>query len=102
MGAAAVEVRGGIRFRTLTACPACGGERLTTALADGVDFETGLGAFAVRECESCGIQFTTPQPLPEDVHLLYADRDAHDFETSYGNRPWRGVSSVYGRRSWLP
>lgn len=77
-----IEIREGIRFRDLQVCPCCGGARLEVALNDGADFETGLGQFAVRECLQCGIQFTVPQPLAEDVHLLYDDRSSHDFDDS--------------------
>ena len=77
-----IEIRDGIRFRDLRACPCCGHTRLAVVLDDGADFETGLGAFAVRECLGCGIQFTVPQPLAEDVHLLYDDRSSHDFDGS--------------------
>lgn len=77
-----IEVRGGIRFRPLRQCPCCGCEQLRRTLDDGPDFETGLGEYSVRECAQCGIQFTTPQPLAEDVHLLYDDRTSHDFDQS--------------------
>ena len=77
-----IESREGIRFRDLQVCPCCGGTRLAITLEDGQDFETGLGQFAVRECLQCGIQFTVPQPLADDVHLLYDDRSSHDFDGS--------------------
>lgn len=79
---AEVEIRGNIRFRHLRQCPCCGGTQLDRTLDDGPDFETGLGAYSVRECAQCGIQFTTPQPFAEDVHLLYDDRTSHDFDQS--------------------
>ena len=75
-----IEVRGGIRFRHLDACPCCGCTQLGHALDGGVDFETRLGNFDIRECKQCGIQITDPMPLAEDVHLLYADRSSHDFD----------------------
>ena len=77
-----LDVRGGIRFRHLDACPCCGCPELAHALDGGNDFETALGSFDVRECRQCGIQFTVPQPLYEDVHLLYDDRSSHDFDDS--------------------
>lgn len=77
-----VEVRGNIRFRNLHRCPCCGNEELESTLDDGPDFETGLGTYSVRECIACGIQFTTPQPFAEDIHLLYDDRSSHDFDQS--------------------
>lgn len=76
------EIRGGIGFRHLDACPCCADTDLAHALDGGTDFETGLGNYDVRECTNCGIQFTVPQPLKEDVHLLYADRSSHDFDSS--------------------
>ena len=81
-------MRQGIRFNCLTLCPCCSSARLTQVLSDGADFETGLGQFSVSECMTCGIQFTVPQPVPEDVALLYLDRTSHDFEvaTSFVSR----------------
>lgn len=77
-----VETRSGIRFRNLRQCPCCGSAQLACTLDDGPDFETGLGTYSIRECMQCGIQFTIPQPLAEDVHLLYDDRTSHDFDQS--------------------
>jgi SAM-dependent methyltransferase len=76
------ETRNGIRFRHLKACPACSSAKMKYILQDGMDFETALGTYAVLECGDCLLQFTVPQPLPEDVHLLYSSRSSHDFENS--------------------
>lgn len=77
-----VDVRKGIRFRTVEDCPSCEVQSTRVILPDGEDFETGLGSFCIKECGQCGIQFTSPQPYPEDVHLLYANRATSDFDSS--------------------
>ena len=84
----AVETRSNIRFRHLDACPCCGAREAVTLLADGADFESGLGVFAVRQCSGCGIGFTTPQPLADDIHKLYDDRGSHDFDESSAFVSW--------------
>lgn len=76
------DVRKGIRFRDVDHCPSCGGQPTRVVLPNGEDFETGLGTFCIKECGQCGVQFTSPQPYPEDVHLLYADRATSDFDSS--------------------
>jgi len=83
-----LEVRQGVRFNYPDSCPCCGSTDLAGVLNDGADFETGFGHFKVSECRTCGIQFTVPQPLPEDVALLYLDRTSHDFDvaTSFVSR----------------
>ena len=78
----AIEIRQGIRFNSPASCPCCGSADLADVLRDGADFETGLGHFKISECRTCGIQFTVPRPLAEDVSLLYLDRTSHDFDTA--------------------
>jgi SAM-dependent methyltransferase len=31
------------------------------------------GEYTVRECPSCGLWVTSPQPIPEDLHAIYPD-----------------------------
>jgi len=66
-----------IRTETLTACPICASATLRTALL-GRDFDLHTGDYRIDQCGACGLRFTNPRPIAEDVPLLYADRS---FET---------------------
>lgn len=61
-----------IRMETLTACPVCSSIELQTLL-ESEDFDYRLGSFRIDSCQSCGVRFTNPRPIAEDVHLLYTD-----------------------------
>jgi 2-polyprenyl-3-methyl-5-hydroxy-6-metoxy-1,4-benzoquinol methylase len=58
------------------------------------DFETNIGQFVVYRCDRCGVCFTNPQPVSEDIGKLYEGRNTSgDFpvtSTSVGKlRRWR-------------
>ena len=67
-----------IQTQMLRKCPACGSSnfhQVQTAL----DFETKTGEYDILECGSCGIGFTNPQPLEDEIPRLYTDRTSTDF-----------------------
>jgi SAM-dependent methyltransferase len=72
-----------IRCRELAACPLCG-SALRRVIVDGYDFETQIGHFRIEECGGCGVRYTNPQPLEEDIPLLYAQRSSEDFAMGAG------------------
>ncbi len=62
-----------VRREPLTACPLCGSAQFSPVL-QGFDFDCGTGDYQVDQCQACGMCFTNPQPVPQDVPLLYDDR----------------------------
>lgn len=61
-----------LRTETLLACPACSGTEIQEVL-HGDDFDNRTGKYRIDACQECGIRFTNPRPIAEDVPLLYAD-----------------------------
>lgn len=82
-----------IHTETLSACPVCAGTELHKVL-DGEDFVNGTGRYRIEACRTCGIRFTNPRPIAEDVPLLYADR-------SYSNLPLGTTPLAHLRRARL-
>jgi hypothetical protein len=59
-------------------CPLCGrvGSPRYGEMADRIG--NAPGRWQLRECRACGLFWLDPQPLPEDLHLLYCDYYTHD------------------------
>jgi SAM-dependent methyltransferase len=68
-------------------CPTCGpGPTTTLGMRGGRYQREGLGVeTAIVSCQSCGLLFPNPFPVPENAQKLYGDPDAyfaqHDLET---------------------
>lgn len=67
-----------IRTLELHRCPLCDSGDVKREL-ESDDFESGCGNFGVAACGACGVRFTTPQPVAEDIPLLYEKRSTSDF-----------------------
>jgi len=62
-------------------CPICDSKAIHADIK-GTDFEkTNSGEYFIFHCENCGINFTNPQPAPEDIGKLYETRITPDFPT---------------------
>jgi len=70
-----------IKKEQIHVCPICASKNVCTVL-HGKDFESATGLYNVDACESCGICFTNPRPIPEDIPLLYEKRNSSDFVKS--------------------
>lgn len=67
-----------LRLEKLGHCPICGGSALRHLL-DAPDFESRTGVYGIDECTGCGVAFTNPRPLEEELPQLYAQRSTADF-----------------------
>jgi len=67
-----------IKKQELLLCPICKCNNFHTLLKTK-DFESDTGDYCIINCLNCNINFTNPQPLEEDIHLLYRDRNTADF-----------------------
>jgi len=67
-----------IKTETLSSCPVCGSLKIATIL-NGYDYESRTGDYRIDRCSACGIRFTNPRPLKEDLHKLYDARNSPDF-----------------------
>ena len=67
-----------LRTETLDRCPVCDG-RSFGHLVTAPDYETHTGEYGIDECVDCGVAFTNPRPVAEDLPKLYAQRDTTDF-----------------------
>lgn len=62
------------RVNPLRACPCCGSEHLAVAVP-----EDRLGcSYHVDRCTGCGVAFTNPQPVDEDLVVRYVHADSYD------------------------
>jgi len=67
-----------IKTEKLSSCPVCGSLKIATIL-NGYDYESRTGDYRIDRCSACGIRFTNPRPLKEDLHKLYDARNSPDF-----------------------
>lgn len=67
-----------LRMETLEHCPLCSGTTLSP-LRDVPDHESGTGVYRIDICVDCGLAFTNPRPLVEELPRLYAQRTTTDF-----------------------
>lgn len=75
-----------IRTLDIHRCPQCDSGDVKREL-DSEDFESGSGCFSVAACGACGVRYTTPQPVAEEIPRLYEKRSTSDF-----TRPGRVVA----------
>lgn len=102
MTSSTVEIRSGIRFRQLEFCPCCTATEAQKLLTNGPDFESQLGQFNVYMCRTCGIGFTSPQPISEDIFKLYDNRSSHDFDESFAFVGWLRKLNNFRQLKRLP
>ncbi len=84
---------------TLTACPACSGNRFTTLPTPGrwigpEVFEPLRGRIGLMDCRDCGLAFVNPRPSPEKLGAFYAGSTYDCHETC-------GSSSGGGKADFL-
>jgi len=68
----------GVRVQEREKCLLCGacGKLLHTGLRDRLFHAPGV--WQLLHCLGCGLVWLTPQPVPEDVHRLYAEYYTHE------------------------
>ena len=84
-----------IRTLELTRCPLCDCGEVKRELVSR-DFESGSGRFDVAGCGACGLRFTTPRPVEEDIPRLYEQRSTSDFPRPSRLAAW--LRSLHMRR----
>lgn len=67
-----------LRTETLDHCPLCNGTAFRHLLT-APDYESHTGAYGIDECGNCGVAFTNPRPLEEELPKLYEQRSSTDF-----------------------
>jgi 2-polyprenyl-3-methyl-5-hydroxy-6-metoxy-1,4-benzoquinol methylase len=67
-----------IKSEKFTSCPVCGSLKIAIIL-NGYDYENRTGDYRIDRCSACGIRFTNPRPVKEDLHKLYDLRNSPDF-----------------------
>lgn len=67
-----------IRVEKLEKCPVCRSDYIKKSMK-GYDYETKTGEYDILHCNNCQVYFTNPQPVEEDIPLLYEDRSSADF-----------------------
>lgn len=67
-----------LRTEKLDRCPICSGHDLNH-IVTAPDYESGTGQYGIDACAGCGVAFTNPRPLEEELPKLYAQRDSTDF-----------------------
>lgn len=67
-----------LRTEKLDRCPICGGRDLNHVVT-APDYESGTGQYGIDACAGCGVAFTNPRPIEEELPKLYAQRDSTDF-----------------------
>jgi 2-polyprenyl-3-methyl-5-hydroxy-6-metoxy-1,4-benzoquinol methylase len=72
-----------LRTETLDRCPVCGGDKLRRILT-APDHESHSGEYGIDECAGCGIAFTNPRPLEQELPKLYEQRSSADFAKMSG------------------
>ena len=87
-------------------CPLCQSEKLYSFLKVR-DFSASGEIFNITQCKDCGLRFTNPRPLPEDMERYYrfADYISHtDDEASgwiYRLYRWARQWTLGLKRSWV-
>jgi len=60
-----------VRTKSLTQCPLCSSAKINLFIKS-YDFETNSGEYCIYKCFHCGIHFTNPIPIEEDLPKLYS------------------------------
>lgn len=67
-----------LRTETLVQCPLCDSTSLRHLL-NAPDYESHTGDYGIDECVNCGVGFTNPRPIEEELPKLYEQRTTADF-----------------------
>jgi SAM-dependent methyltransferase len=66
-----MKIKFHVKQITIKNCPICGSNSITTAKIQTTDYSVSKESFNISECQECGLLFTNPRPVAEDLGRYY-------------------------------